>query len=63
VSKIKDNYLPVDYQQSLCKQAQNLKQKETFVREYIEEFFKLPLGLGLKEMEYQRVSRYVNRLK
>jgi hypothetical protein len=34
VSKIKEKFLPVDYQQNLCKQVQNLRQKETSVCEY-----------------------------
>jgi len=60
VSKIKEKFLPVDYQQNLCKQVQNLRQKDTSVREYTEEFFKLSLRSGIKEPEYQRVARYVN---
>jgi hypothetical protein len=63
VSKIKEKFLPVDYQQNLCKQVQNLRKKETFVREYTKEFFKLSLRSGMKEPEYQRVERYVNGLK
>jgi hypothetical protein len=34
VSKIKEKFLHVDYQQNLCKQVQNLRHKETYVREY-----------------------------
>jgi hypothetical protein len=63
VSKIKEKFFPVDYQQSLCRQAQNLKQKETFVWEYTKRIFKLSLKSGLKEPKYQRVARYVNGLK
>jgi hypothetical protein len=49
VSKIKEKFLHVDYQQNLCKQVQNLWKKEAFVREYMEEFFKLSLRSGMKE--------------
>jgi hypothetical protein len=63
VRKIKEKFLHVDYQQNLCKQVQNLRQKETYVCEYTEEFFKLSLRSGIKEPEYQRVARYVNGLK
>ena len=52
VSKIKEKFLHVDYQQNLCKQVQNLWKKEAFVREYMEEFFKLSLRSGMKELEY-----------
>ena len=61
--KIKEKFPPIDYQQNLCRQVQNLKQKDTYVHEYIEEFFKLSLNSGLKQLEYQRVERYVNGLK
>jgi hypothetical protein len=43
--------------------VQNLRQKETYVHEYTEEFFKLSLRSGIKEPEYQRVVRYMNGLK
>jgi hypothetical protein len=43
--------------------VQNLRQNETYVHEYTEEFFKISLRSGIKEPEYQRVERYVNGLK
>jgi hypothetical protein len=63
VGKIKEKFLPVDYQQNLCKQVQNLKQKEISLREYTKEFFKLSLRSRMKEPQYMRVERYVNGLK
>jgi hypothetical protein len=63
VSKIKEKILPVDYQQNLCKRARNLRQKETSMCEYTKEFFKLSLKSGMKELEYQRVERYINGIK
>jgi hypothetical protein len=41
VTKIKEKFLHVDYQQNLYRQVPNLWQKETYVHEYTEEFFKL----------------------
>jgi hypothetical protein len=63
VSKIKHKLFHVDYQKILCRQPQNLKQKKTYVQDYIEEFFKLSLKSRLNELEYQRVERCVNGLK
>jgi hypothetical protein len=63
VIKIKEKFLPIDYQQNLCRQLQNLRQKEISVHEYTEEFFKLLLRSGIKELEYQRMKRYVNNMK
>ena len=63
VRKIKEKFFLVDYQQNLCRQVQNLKQKNTTTREYTKDFFKLSLRLGIKEPKYQKVAGYVNGLK
>ena len=60
VNKLRENFLPTDYQQSLCKKVQNLRQNDTYVWDYIEELFRLSLRLGIKELEYQCVDRYIN---
>ena len=39
VVKMKGKFLPKDYQLTLYRQAQNLKQKMMTMREYIEEFY------------------------
>jgi hypothetical protein len=43
MSKIKGKFLLVNYEKSLCKHVQNLKQKDTFFCEYSEKIFKLSL--------------------
>jgi len=63
VRKIKEKFLPIDFQRNLCKQVKKLRQKETYFCEYIGEFFNLSLGSGIKEPKYQRVARYMNGLK
>jgi hypothetical protein len=63
VGKIKENLLPVDYQQNLCRQVQNLRKKDTLVHEFTEELFRLSLRYGINEPEYQCVARYINGLK
>jgi hypothetical protein len=53
VTKIKEKCLLVDYQQNFFQQVQNLKQRETYVREYTKEFFRMSLRESLKEPEFQ----------
>jgi hypothetical protein len=53
VRKIKEKFLPIDYQQNLRNHVQYLRKKEIYVREYIEDFFKLSLESGIKELEYK----------
>jgi hypothetical protein len=43
--------------------VKNLRQRETYICEYIEDFFKLFFRSGIKELEYQIVEKYVNGLK
>jgi hypothetical protein len=48
VSKIKEKFIPINYRQNFCKHVQNLRKKETYVREYKEGFLKLSLRLEIK---------------
>ena len=43
VRKIKNKFLPIDYQVSLLRKMQNLKQKDMIVKEYTEEFYRLDI--------------------
>jgi hypothetical protein len=49
VTKIKEKFLHVDYQQNLFRQVQNLRQRDTYVHEYTKDIFRLSLRVGLKE--------------
>jgi hypothetical protein len=40
VAKLKDKFIPKDYQINLFRKLQNLRQKGMTVKEYIEEFYK-----------------------
>ena len=62
VSNIRDKFLHMDYQQNLCRQVHNLRQKNVPMHEYTEDFFRMSLRLGIKDPEYQHVARYVNGL-
>ncbi|KAK2966379.1 hypothetical protein RJ640_021523 [Escallonia rubra] len=61
--KLKAQFLPRDYDQTLYQRVQNLRQHEKTVKEYTQEFHKLSLRSNLAETESQKVGRYVNGLR
>lgn len=56
-------FMPSDYQQKLFREFQNLKQKESSISTYTEEFMKLQIRTNLQEDEEHVVARYINRLR
>ena len=63
VTKIKENYLPEDYEIQLHKKRQSLKQKDLDVAAYTEEFHKLCLRSRVQEEEAVKVARYTGGLR
>ena len=61
--KLKSQFLPRDYEQTLYQSVQNLRQHLKTVKEYTQEFHRLSLRSNLAKTESQRVSRYVNGLR
>eukprot|EP00253_Pinus_taeda_P016851 PITA_16851 len=62
-AKLKEKFLPKDYQIMLYRKVQNLKQRGTTVREFTEEFYKLNLRAGYVEDTSEKVARFVNGLR
>ena len=46
LDKIKIQFIPKDYQLTLIRQLQNLRQKGITVKEYTEEFFRMSIRAG-----------------
>ncbi|XP_059067896.1 uncharacterized protein LOC131858615 [Cryptomeria japonica] len=63
VLEIKKQFVPEDYEVSLHKKLQNLKQKDMDVSTYTEEFHKMNLKAKVPENEKQKLARYLNGLK
>ena len=63
VSKIKENYLPEDYEIQLHRKRQSLRQKDLDVAAYIEEFQKLCLRSRVQEEEVVKVAWYMGALR
>lgn len=62
-AKLKEKFLPKDYQVILYRQVQNLKQRGMTVKEFTEEFYKLNLRAGYVEDTPEKTTRFVNGLR
>ena len=63
IAKMKAKFIPRDYQITLFRRMQNLRQKLMAVKEYTEEFYKLNIRAGHQENDDEKVSRYMNGLR
>jgi hypothetical protein len=63
IAKMKVKFIPRDYQITLFRRMQNLRQKMMTVKEYTEEFYKLNIRAGHRESDDEKVSRYMNGLR
>jgi hypothetical protein len=63
IAKMKEKFIPRDYQISLFRRMQNLRQKLMTVKEYTEEFYRLNIRAGHRESNDEKVARYINGLR
>ena len=63
VSTVKKKFLPADYQVSLLRKMQNLKQKDMTVKEYTKEFYRLDIRSGHVDDDVEKIARYINGLR
>jgi hypothetical protein len=63
IAKMKAKFIPRDYQISLFRRMQNLRQKLMTVKEYTEEFYRLNIRAGHRKSNDENVSRYMNGLR
>jgi hypothetical protein len=63
IAKMKAKFIPRDYQISLFRKMQNLRQKLMTVKEYTEEFYRLNIRVGHRESNDEKVARYMNGLR
>lgn len=50
-------------QTNIFKRLQNLKKNNMFIKEYIEEFYKLVIWSGHSQEDMEKVARYLSGLK
>jgi hypothetical protein len=63
VVKMKAKFIPKDYQITLFRRMQNLRQKLMTVKEYTEEFYRINIREGHWESDDEKVARYINGLR
>jgi hypothetical protein len=63
IAKMKAKFIPRDYQITLFRHMQNLRQKLMTVKEYTEEFYRLNIRAGHRESDDEKVARYLNGLR
>jgi Icc-related predicted phosphoesterase len=63
IAKMKAKFIPRDYQITLFRRMQNLRQKMMTVKEYSEEFYKMNIRVGHRESDDENFSRYLNGLR
>ena len=63
VAKMKQKFIPIDYELDMLKKMQGLKQAGKSVQEYIEEFYQVLIRTGHAEADKEKVARYINGLR
>jgi hypothetical protein len=63
IAKMKVKFIPRDYQITLFRRMQNLRQKMMTVKEYPEEFYRLNIRAGHRKSIDEKVFRYMNGLR
>jgi hypothetical protein len=63
VAKMKAKFIPKDYQITLFRRMQNLRQKLMSVKEYTEELYRINIRVGHRESDDEKVDRYMNGLR
>ena len=63
VKKVKNRFLPNDYQASLVRKMENLRQRDMTVKEYTKEFYRLDIKYGHVDDDVKKITRYINGLR
>jgi hypothetical protein len=63
IATMKAKFIPKDYQVTMFRRMQNLRQKLMSVKEYTKEFYKLNIRAGHRESDDEKVARYMNVLR
>jgi hypothetical protein len=62
VAKMKAKFIPKNYQITLFRRMQNLRQNLGSVKEYTEEFYRINIRAGHQKSDDEKFVRYMNGL-
>jgi hypothetical protein len=63
IVKLKEKFIPRDYQITLFQKMKNLRQNLMTVKEYIEKFYRLNIRAGHHESDDEKFDRYMNGMR
>jgi hypothetical protein len=63
VAKLKDKFMPKDYQINKFRKLHNLRHKGLKVKEYTKEFYRLSIRVGHRENDEEKLVRHINGLR
>jgi uncharacterized protein YjbK len=63
IANMKEKFIPRDYQITLFRRMQNLRQKLMTMKEYTQEFYKMNIRACHRESDDEKVARYLNGLR
>jgi hypothetical protein len=63
IAKMKEKFIPRDYQITMFQRMKNLRQKLMTLKEYTEELYRLNIKAGHRESDDEKVSKYMNGLR
>ena len=63
IAKLKQQFIPMDYELDLLKKMKGLKQVRKYVQEYTKEFYRVPIRTGHAEVDKEKVACYLYGLR
>ena len=63
VIKVKKKFLLADYQVSLLRKMQNLRQRDMTIKEYTKECYRLDIRSRHVDDDVEKIARYINGLR
>ena len=63
IAKLKQQFIPIDYELHLLKKMQGLKQAGKSVQEYTEEFYRVLIRTDHVEADKEKVAHYLYGLR
>ena len=63
VAKLKQKFIPIDYELDMLKKMQGLKQVGKSVQEYTKEFYQVLIRTSHAEDNKEKVAHYINKLR